>query len=327
MKKSINWVVKPVKKQFKLKKRDLKLLEIIRYNARLSFKEVGKKLHLSKVAVFNRIKNLEEKNVITGYSCFIDFNKLGFNTYQIGIKTNMNEEQKEAYIKRIGGSGFVNQILQLMSSKWDFLIRILSDDESFNKNLDALADQRIEKMDVLRIQKGFLMRDKNGGIEFISKSKQTLGKQDLDLLFELVQNSRQRIVDLASKLDVSTKSIIKNIKKLQKNKIVLSFPTEFNPFVYGEEGYLLLVTTKNRKVQDRLATILSRMNSPGVFTNFQSPNIISFHVFSSLDEVKQVKYAMKPFSNNINNYELARVEEQSFYTFFPQGVYDLLIKR
>ena len=326
MEQNTNWIVKPSEKKFKLKEKDIKLIETIYSNARLPLKEIGKKLNLSKVSVFNRIKNLEEKEIITGYSCFVNFNKLGFNTYQIGIKTNMTMEQKESYIKKIQKGNFVNQIAKLASGKWDFLIRIITNEEQFNDNLDALADKNIERIDILQLYKGYFIRGEDKEIGFIEKSKITLGKQDIDLLFELAKNSRQKIVDLAAKLNLSTKMIINKIKELQKKKIIISFPIKFNPFIYGTEGHILLITTKTRKLQEELSITLSKIKSTGVLTNFQNPNIFSFHVISTLDDIKQIEKALKPFMDDIKNYEFVKLEEQSLYDFFPKGLYEILIK-
>jgi len=327
MEQSTNWVVKPSEKEIKIKEKDIELIETIYSNARLPLKEIGKKLGLSKVAVFNRIKNLEEKEIIMGYSCFIDFNKLGFNMYQIGIKTNMTLEQKEKYVRKIQKDNFVNQIAKLSSGKWDFLIRIISDEEQFNEHLDALADKDIERMEILQLYKGYFTRGENKEVGFIEKSEISFDKLDVDLLFELAKDSRQKIVDLAVKLKLSTKSVMNRIKELQKKKVILAFPTKFNPFIYGMEGHILLVTTKTRKIQEKLAITLSKINSTGVFTNFQNPNIFSFHVVSTLEDIKKIEKALKPFMGDIKNYEFVKLEEQSLYDFFPKGVYEKLLEK
>jgi len=324
MKQNTNWVVKPSETKVRIKEKDRELIDIIYSNARLPLKEVGKKLNLSKVAVFNRIKNLEEKGIISGYSCFIDFNKLGFNTYQIGIKTNMTLDQKEKYILKMQKDKFVNQIAKLASGRWDFLIRIISNEEQFNTHFDSLADNHIERIDVLQLYKGYFSRGEDKKIEFIEKANISFDKQDINLLLELAKDSRQRIVDLATKLKLSTKTVINRIKELQKKKVILSFPTKFNPFIYGTEGHILLITTKTREIQENLSITLSKLNSTGVLTNFQNPNIFSFHIVSSLDDIKKIEGALKPFMDDIKNYEFVKIEEQSLYDFFPKGIYEAL---
>jgi len=52
--------------------KDSEIIEILRENARLSYSDIGKKIGLSRVAVKNRMKVLEDKGVIKGYHAEID---------------------------------------------------------------------------------------------------------------------------------------------------------------------------------------------------------------------------------------------------------------
>lgn len=321
----INWVAKETEHKIKLKEKDLEIVKLMNTNARIPLLELSKKLHISKVAVFNRIKNLEEKGIITGYSCFVDFFKLGFKTYQIGIKTSMTIKEKEEYLERIKDLDFMSQILKLSSSKWDFLIRIILNEEMFNDSLNELSDPNIQTMDILQVNKViFLDRNKMQFIEAKTNSVEKLSSNEINLILELAKNSRQKIVDLSSKLKKTPKTIMAMIKKLQKKKIILSLITEFNPFVYGTEGYLFVIMTRNREVQENVVKLLVKENSTGALLNFQNPNIISFHVISNLDDLKNLEKTIQPFIDDILSHEFIKVEEQTVYNFFPKGVYENL---
>ena len=153
-----------------------------------------------------------------------------------------------------------------------------------------------------------------------------MSNEEINLLLQLAKNSRQGIVELSTKIKMSYQTIISKIKKFQLDKLIISFPTEYNPLVYGDEGYLLIVTTKNRAVQNNLSKQLAKVNSAGVFTNLQNPNIISFHIISELNELKNIEKVLQPFINEIRNYEFIRIEEQSLYHFFPNAVYKNLLR-
>ncbi len=56
---------------------DRKILGLLMENARMSYAEIGRQVHLSRVAVRDRIKQMEESGVITKYSAVIDRNALG----------------------------------------------------------------------------------------------------------------------------------------------------------------------------------------------------------------------------------------------------------
>lgn len=55
-----------------LDEKDNSIIQLLRENARLSYSDIGDKIGLSRVAVKNRVKALEEKGVIKGYHAQID---------------------------------------------------------------------------------------------------------------------------------------------------------------------------------------------------------------------------------------------------------------
>lgn len=61
---------------------DLKILNIIKRDARLSFREIGKKLNLSTGTVSDRIKLMQANGVIRGFVTAMDHEKLG---YQVSL--------------------------------------------------------------------------------------------------------------------------------------------------------------------------------------------------------------------------------------------------
>lgn len=69
---------------FKLKtssidEKDLKILEVLQENSRLSFRRLAKKTGYSVATVMSRIKKLEEIGIIKKYTVEIDYSKLGLD--------------------------------------------------------------------------------------------------------------------------------------------------------------------------------------------------------------------------------------------------------
>jgi Lrp/AsnC family transcriptional regulator, leucine-responsive regulatory protein len=56
---------------------DLRILALLRENARLSWKKIGEQVHLTGQAVGNRIRRMEDMGVIRGYTAVVDPAKLG----------------------------------------------------------------------------------------------------------------------------------------------------------------------------------------------------------------------------------------------------------
>lgn len=51
---------------------DARILGILRFNGRISWKELADRVHLAPSSVADRVRRLEERGVITGYSARID---------------------------------------------------------------------------------------------------------------------------------------------------------------------------------------------------------------------------------------------------------------
>ncbi|MEP7156057.1 MAG: Lrp/AsnC family transcriptional regulator [Betaproteobacteria bacterium] len=58
---------------------DHKILSLLQENARLTFTEIGRRVHLTSPAVAERIRRLEEQGVISGYGARINLRKIGYS--------------------------------------------------------------------------------------------------------------------------------------------------------------------------------------------------------------------------------------------------------
>lgn len=55
---------------------DIEILKVLQENGRISMKELGQRVNLTSPAVSERVRKLEEKNIITGYRAIINPTKL-----------------------------------------------------------------------------------------------------------------------------------------------------------------------------------------------------------------------------------------------------------
>jgi Lrp/AsnC family leucine-responsive transcriptional regulator len=77
---------------------DLKIIEMLQKNAREAFATIGKRVELSAPAVGKRVKQLEEKGIIEGYSLKLNHEKLGVTTKAyIILKIHQSSTLKTAY--------------------------------------------------------------------------------------------------------------------------------------------------------------------------------------------------------------------------------------
>ncbi|WP_099973902.1 Lrp/AsnC family transcriptional regulator [Lactobacillus terrae] len=74
---------------------DIEILKILNRNSRVTLKELGDQVHMSSPALAERIRKLEDQNVIKKYSIEVNPEKLGFvRPVFINVKiTNPNHEK------------------------------------------------------------------------------------------------------------------------------------------------------------------------------------------------------------------------------------------
>ncbi|SOC25017.1 AsnC family transcriptional regulator [Ureibacillus xyleni] len=79
---------------------DFQILQLLNKNARIQWKEIGEKIHMTGQAVGNRIKKMEDQGIIQAYSIVIDELKLGL-PYTAFVIFFMNADKHDRLLKFI----------------------------------------------------------------------------------------------------------------------------------------------------------------------------------------------------------------------------------
>ena len=121
----------------KLDSKDQGLITLLRANSRTGVAELARKLNLSRATVQNRIKRLEERDIIVGYTVLI-----GNETEKPEVRALMSieaESAKEAgVIAKLRGNPQVSAVHHT-TGRWDLIAEIETDSlSSFNKIIGNL---------------------------------------------------------------------------------------------------------------------------------------------------------------------------------------------
>ena len=79
---------------------DYKILEILLQDGRIPMKELAKMVSLSPPAAAERVRRLEEKNIITGYKAKINYDKLG-KKINVLINVSINVQRSKKFMEFI----------------------------------------------------------------------------------------------------------------------------------------------------------------------------------------------------------------------------------
>lgn len=114
---------------------DRKIIRTLQQNARLSNQELADEIGLSPSPCLRRVRNLEEKGVLSGYTAIVDQDKYGLPlTVFVHISLERHSDQ---CIKGFEyGISKLDEVMEcyLMAGKSDYLLHVVSEDlKSYEK--------------------------------------------------------------------------------------------------------------------------------------------------------------------------------------------------
>jgi DNA-binding Lrp family transcriptional regulator len=145
--------------RIKLDKLDMEILKIISVNSRKSLVDLADKLH-STVRIINyRIKQMEKKEIISGYRISIDYNKLGIKFYKCFLYLGSPDLRRINELKNyfVSHKNIIHDVKVL--GNWDYEpeFEVFSEEE-FEKILGEMKDKFsdiISRVDVVTIRKEY----------------------------------------------------------------------------------------------------------------------------------------------------------------------------
>ncbi|MGB6338446.1 MAG: Lrp/AsnC family transcriptional regulator [Candidatus Aminicenantaceae bacterium] len=99
---------------------DKNILKALNKNARMSFRQVAKKLEISPATLHNKVKKLENSGVLKGYIPLIDTESLGYNLMAI-IGLRVKQEKDIEVQKAISKLPQVGAIYEI-TGDWDLIL-------------------------------------------------------------------------------------------------------------------------------------------------------------------------------------------------------------
>ncbi len=249
---------------FKLDVKERKILAELDSNSRKSLQEISKKVGLSKEAVFHRIKNLEEKKIVTGYTLLVSLAKLGFMQIKLMIKLqNVTKNIKENMIIYLKNQKKVQWLVSCVGN-YDlmigFVVRNLDEfykikNELFNKYSGYFLNEEISIMIEGKAHGRKYLGKSPKTIHYIGEKKEVdIKKKDLEILKLLSKNARTSVVGIAEKLNLTPRIVAYKIKQFEKKGIITGYTISINHELLGISYFksLIYLRKNNEKIIDFL---------------------------------------------------------------------------
>ncbi|HEY0670319.1 MAG TPA: Lrp/AsnC family transcriptional regulator [Sphingobacteriaceae bacterium] len=144
---------------------DIRILQLLQENCRLTNKEIGEKLHKSTSPIYERIKRLQEEGYIKGYIAVIDHKKIDRGLVAITHIQLLNHSEESL-------NDFEAQIIKFddvlecfhMSGNYDFILKVAVKD--LNAYHDFLMNKLFKLVPSGHVQSTFVMKEAKRSMGF-----------------------------------------------------------------------------------------------------------------------------------------------------------------
>jgi len=243
---------------YELDVKDRKILYELDLDSRQSYKEIGKKVGLSKEVVNYRISKMEESGIIKGYYTLINMSRLGNVCNRFFVKfRNLTPEKENEII-----SFFVNDpkywwvdscdgFADFATGTWekDIIDCYKRREEFFNKYKPYL--QKVEHS----IYAGFYIYKRaylvnktikdTKPISYISNVKIEIDDIDEKILQTISTNARMPTIEIAKAIKTTPAIVKYRLKKLQDNKVIEAYRVMIDLSKIGYYWYKIEFTLKD----------------------------------------------------------------------------------
>ena len=134
---------------------DYKILECLKINARIKASQISKEIHLSVSAVLERIKKMENNNIIKNYTITVDNNKLGNGTSALMEVSLDHPKFYESFTNIIEQNDKV-VLCYYLTGEFDFMLKILC---SSSEELEKIHRDIKSLEGVSRTKTYFILKD------------------------------------------------------------------------------------------------------------------------------------------------------------------------
>lgn len=319
---------------YKLDLKNRKILYELDINSRQSFKDIAKKVGLSKDAVIYRINQLQAAGIIKKFHTVIDNGKLGYIPFRLYLRLqNTTPEIEEGMIDFFRRQ---REVIWLVSIDGEYSIGLATYVKSikemnvFWKKLLARYRNYIDERwltiytKVAYYPRAFLLGKKQNFDEYIcftQPEEANVTDVDIKILKLLAPDSRLPVVEIARKLHITPKTIAKRIADLEKRKVIVGYRTQFDMEKLGYQYFKVHISVKgmDKKKEKEIRSYFK--DHPDIVYDNEILGGFDFEIevqVPSLNDLRQILNEMKQkYANMIKNYTYMLFYKEHKYVFFP----------
>jgi len=139
------------------------ILNLLRKNARMSYKEIAESIGKPESTIRDRIQRMEKMGLIQGYTVILDKKQLGFECSAL-VLADVDYEKLEDVTKKLQNTNNVLRIYHTSGNKRIAFVVVAKDFEELEADLNRLSELDLKNEDVVIILK--IVREFGAPLEF-----------------------------------------------------------------------------------------------------------------------------------------------------------------
>lgn len=314
---------------------DKRLLYELSRDARQTYKQLAQRINSKKEVIAYHITQLLKEGVITKFVPVISLTRLGVYTFKLYLRLHglTNTAEQELYTLLIES----DDIAWVAScvGQWDILIAMYAPDivtfaQKKNKLLQDFSEY-IESYDVTMIEdalvfnRDYLIKRKpDYRKEFVfggAQERTELKIEEWQLLHEIRNNGRYEAIGVGRKLKRDSRTVISDVKRLQKQGIIQGTTTFVKLSKFGMQLHKLCVHLGSHKKMDVNRLIAFIKTNQNVIHLIQSLGSWELEIELEETNTANINTYVRELKNNfpatIKRIDVVTITEEHKIEFFP----------
>jgi DNA-binding Lrp family transcriptional regulator len=135
---------------------DWNILQALQENAKQTYTEIGRRFGVAHSTVYDRIKKMEENNVIKKYTTVVDLEKVGVKHITAIMTVFTDPKESENVAKKLSEAREVLEVSTSLSEELSIIAKVVAKDQN---KLHSFIAQRVAPLSgVLRIRTSIITR-------------------------------------------------------------------------------------------------------------------------------------------------------------------------
>ncbi|MBW2972062.1 AsnC family transcriptional regulator [Candidatus Woesearchaeota archaeon] len=302
----------------KLTKADKIILSHLEHDGRIAEKALAHHCRLSKDTIRYRMKRLEKLGIIRGYTSFVDYTKLGFESYKLYLKLSGTDEEIEGFKSYLKKHKNLFAIFDSYGN-WTLALAIFTrtrkeyyelENDIFSKFEHLILSKKFCNMvDAFFVNNGFFITGFEGPRTDIWNDPKDYVLDDIDrqIIIETHKDCKTTLVNLSEKTGLSIDAVRKRLKSLEDRKIISFYQAAIDYAKLGFDHYKLFIYVKNydEEVENKIIYYLSKQRYALNLIRIVGPwkLEVEFHVPSITRLEGIIKGLRNKFPDNIKDVE------------------------